>query len=132
MGRAVGRYGGTALSSCSCWDRFAEFVFPSPTAIPPSRAIHPHLSHPHCTHTRHPDWRTSPPPQSGQDEGWDLGGVAEGWGVDMIIGFGVCSGPKPICHRSGGPASVRVLVRWLDGGVTSPDHCAPSEGHGRA
>src|SRR2546425_4025092 len=37
MGRAVGRYGGTALSSCSCWDRFAEFVFPSPTAIPPDR-----------------------------------------------------------------------------------------------
>src|SRR2546426_10031774 len=37
MGRAVGRYGGTALSSCSCWDRFAGFVFPSPTAIPPDR-----------------------------------------------------------------------------------------------
>src|SRR5882762_11070820 len=37
MGRAVGRYGGTALSSCSCWVRFAESVFPSPTAIPPDR-----------------------------------------------------------------------------------------------
>src|SRR6266478_8159386 len=114
MGRAVGRYGGTALSSCSCWDRFAESVFPSPTAIPPDRppARFTRTSPiPHCTHTRHPDWGTSPPPQSGHDEGWDVGGAAEGWGVDMIIGFGIYSGTKPICYRSEGPASVRVLVR---------------------
>src|SRR6266571_761220 len=34
-GRADGRHGGTAVSSCSCSDRFARFDFQSRTAIPP-------------------------------------------------------------------------------------------------
>src|SRR5437773_10184434 len=36
-GRAVRRYGGMAVSSCSCCDRFAGYELLSLTAIPPYR-----------------------------------------------------------------------------------------------
>src|SRR5207237_9883182 len=79
-----------------------------PSARPPDALRQPHRAQPHCTHTKQPDCRTVPAPQSGQG-----GGAGEGVAsVFVRVIIGNMSGPTCLRQEAGAVS----LSRWKTSG----------------